>query len=71
MIISVKMHKSVSWYHSPKDFSLVVNVGKTVLDIFELIGVDDNNKTKVRINGNDVNWGHLVADGDEMEIFIA
>lgn len=71
MFISIKMHKSVCWYHHPKDFSLVVNVGKTVLDIFELIGVEANNKTKVRINGNVVSWGHLVADGDEMEIFIA
>lgn len=69
MFISIKMHKSLSWYHYPKDFSLVVNLGNTILDILELIGVEANNNTKVRINGKVVSWGYLVADGDKMEIF--
>ncbi|WP_206808515.1 hypothetical protein [Paradesulfitobacterium ferrireducens] len=70
MLILIKMHNSVSWYHNPKDFSLVVNVGKTVFEIMELIGVEANSKTKVKLNGNVVSLGNLVSDGDEMEIFL-
>lgn len=70
MIISIKMHSSVSWYHSPKDFSLMINVGMAISDILELIGVVANSRIKVKLNGEDVSFGHLVSDGDEMEIFL-
>ncbi len=48
----------------------MVNVGKTVFEIMELIGVEANSKTKVKLNGNVVSLGNLVSDGDEMEIFL-